>query len=228
LLEPKEEADKLDDIAIFLDLLVDVFQSKGTKTAQSKADTWAGYARSLRDSGKCRNTAIIKSIDNILGELVVNKFEGNPRKDWMLIRHLLKASKNSELKEVDTAVEYLMAFNRGKAISSGLATSWQANDGYQSARVIVDAALTQEQLMSDDSDNSGLHVMTMHKSKGKQFDGVILFHEGNICSFTTYGDINPFQKSRKLLRVAVTRAKKYVLFLIDASSPPEILEEFNL
>ena len=228
LLEPKIKDHLSIDKAIFLELLSDVFQSKGTKTGQKKADRWISYASSLRDSEKCRNTTVIKMIDKILTILSDHQFGGNPRKDWMFIRRLFRNEGNADLKEVDSAVEYLMAFNRGKSISSGLASSWQSVGCYESAREVIDMALTQEQLMSDYNDNSGLHVMTMHKSKGKQFDGVILFHEGNICSFTTYGDTEPFQKSRKLLRVAVTRAKKHVFFLTDVYNPPEILNGFSL
>ena len=228
LLELKHQDNVHTDKAIFLELLSDIFQSKGTLTGQKKADSWMGYAGSLRETGKCRNVPIIKLIDKILSILIEHKFEGNPRKDWMFIRKLLRSEGNVDLKEVDTAVEYLMAFNRGKAISSGLAAGWQRNGNYTAARDVVDSALTQEQLMSDDSDNSGIHVMTMHKSKGKQFDGVILFHEQNISPFVTYGDAAPFQKSRKLLRVAITRARKHVFLLTDAFNPPEILEGFNL
>ncbi|MEW7984605.1 MAG: ATP-dependent helicase [Candidatus Thiodiazotropha endolucinida] len=227
LMEPKRKDNLSSDKAIFLEHLRDVFQSKGTKTAQDKADRWSSYAITLNEGGKCRSTAFIKSVDKILTDLADHQFEGKPRKDWMYVRYLLRKEGNNDLREVETAVEYLMAFNRGKAISSGLDVSWQAQGNYASARIVIDTALTQDQLMSDDNNNSGLHVMTMHKSKGKQFDGVILFDESNICSFTTYGDTAPYQKSRKLLRVAVTRARKHVFFLTDAFTPPEILAEFN-
>jgi DNA helicase-2/ATP-dependent DNA helicase PcrA len=61
--------------------------------------------------------------------------------------------------------------------------------------------------------------MTIHRSKGKQFDGVIILREGRMgakglsSSFVWRGDQFPHLRSRKILRVAVTRAKKHVLFL---------------
>ncbi|WP_164517094.1 UvrD-helicase domain-containing protein [Vreelandella venusta] len=227
LLEPKDKNNVLENKAVFLELLRDVFQSKGTKTSQDKADRWNDYIEILNEGRDCRRTAFTKTVDKVLSDLGSHQFEGNPRKDWLYVRHLLRKEGNADLKEVESSVEYLMAFNRGKAISSGLAKNWQEKGNYSSARRVITMALTQDQLMSDDNDSSGLHVMTMHKSKGKQFDGVILFHEGNICSFTTYGDKAPYQKSRKLLRVAVTRARKHVFFLTDVFNPPEILEGFN-
>lgn len=228
LLEPKINECIISNKIIFLELLKDVFQSKGNKSSQDKADRWSGYINTMKDNGHCRNTSFMKSIEKILNDLSTHQFEGNPRKDWLHVRQVLKSSGSNELKEVESSVEYLMAFNRGKSISSGLAENWQIEGNYSSARKTIDLALTQDQLMSDDNDNSGIHVMTMHKSKGKQFDGVILFHESNICSFTTYGDSLPFNKSRKLLRVAVTRAKKHVFFLTDAFNPPEVLKGFRL
>lgn len=228
LLEPKIKNNFIEDKITFLKLLIDIFQSTGTKTALEKADSWSVHMVSLKESGKCKNTKFIKSIENILSQLSIAAFSGNPNKDWILVRSLLLNANNMYLKKVESAVEYLMVLNRKKMISSRLSATWQSHGYYKSARSIVDTALTQTLLMSDDNDNSGLHVMTMHKSKGKQFDGVILFHESKICSFTLRGDTSPYKKSRKLLRVAVTRAKKNVLFLIDVSNPPEILTDFNL
>ncbi|HAU2307380.1 TPA: ATP-dependent helicase [Legionella pneumophila] len=228
LLEPKVETDFSEYKITFLTLLSDVFRSTGTKTALQKTEVWHNYIRALKNGEKCKVTNLIQSIEDIFSQLSRKPFSGNPSKDWLLVRNMLKTSKNKDLHEVATAVEYLMVFNRKKIISMGLSASWQSYGSYESARNVVDTALTQSLLMSDDNDSFGLHVMTMHKSKGKQFDGVILFHEDKICPFTTYGDRAPYEKSRKLLRVAVTRAKKHVLFLTDAFNPPEILSGFKL
>jgi DNA helicase-2/ATP-dependent DNA helicase PcrA len=54
----------------------------------------------------------------------------------------------------------------------------------------------------------GLLVMNIHKSKGKEFDGVILVEEAFKSFF--FDDRNekaPFPQSRRLLRVAITRAR---------------------
>jgi DNA helicase-2/ATP-dependent DNA helicase PcrA len=61
--------------------------------------------------------------------------------------------------------------------------------------------------------------MTIHKSKGKQFDGVIVVREGRhdgekmVSSFVWWGDTKPYHRSRKVLRVAITRAKIHTLIL---------------
>jgi superfamily I DNA/RNA helicase len=55
--------------------------------------------------------------------------------------------------------------------------------------------------------------MTIHKSKAKQFDGVLILREGRhdgaglVSPFIWWGDNEPYRRSRKILRVAITRAK---------------------
>lgn len=61
--------------------------------------------------------------------------------------------------------------------------------------------------------------MTIHKSKGKQFDGVIVIREGRhngqrqVSSFVWWDDEPPYWRSRKILRVGVTRARVHTLIL---------------
>jgi len=65
----------------------------------------------------------------------------------------------------------------------------------------------------------GLQVMNFHKAKGKQFDGVILVREARRTgpavdsSFVWRGDTAPYTKSRRVLRVGITRAKVHTLIL---------------
>jgi DNA helicase-2/ATP-dependent DNA helicase PcrA len=70
--------------------------------------------------------------------------------------------------------------------------------------------------------------MTLHKSKGKEFDGVIIFDESRISPLL-YGDKEPpYYKSRKLFRVGITRAKTHVLLLTDRFTPTPLLAGFRL
>ena len=72
--------------------------------------------------------------------------------------------------------------------------------------------------------------MNFHKAKGKQFDGVILVREarrtgaGVESSFVWRGDAPPYSKSRRVLRVGVTRAKEHALILDPIWPPCPILK----
>ncbi len=67
--------------------------------------------------------------------------------------------------------------------------------------------------------------MNVHKAKGKQSDGVIVVREarrtttGVESSFVWRGDAAPYPKSRRLLRVGITRARAHT-FMLDPQWPP--------
>ena len=124
---------------------------------------------------------------------------------------------------------YLMGFNRGRRISDALAEVWQRRGSYKRARALIEAAITEDQIIGSDGGLSGINVMTMHKSKGKEFDGVIILHLGNnISPLSPDDEAAPHMKSRRLLRVGVTRAKQHVLMLTDAYSRSPLLKGHKL
>lgn len=63
-----------------------------------------------------------------------------------------------------------------------------------------------------------LNLLTMHQSKGREFDGVavICVHEGRVPHFTSRTQAE-FDESRRLLYVAATRAKKVLMYFTDQS-----------
>src|SRR5690349_11544993 len=61
---------------------------------------------------------------------------------------------------------------------------------------------------------SGRILMTIHKSKGKEFDRVGLV-EGRFSGafFDTESEKPPFERSKRLLRVGITRARALVILI---------------
>ncbi|KAL0630158.1 hypothetical protein Q9L58_010996, partial [Maublancomyces gigas] len=116
-------------------------------------------------------------------------------------------------------LDFLVAFQRGHRISAGLSAEWLRDGKYTNARIALENAFTQEQILDGIEAPTGLQVMNIHKAKGKQFDGVILIREGRHSgdklnsSFIWRGDEEPYVKSRKLVRVAITRARHQVVLL---------------
>jgi DNA helicase-2/ATP-dependent DNA helicase PcrA len=63
--------------------------------------------------------------------------------------------------------------------------------------------------------------MTLHKSKGKEFDGVVIV-EGQYSGafFNVQRENPPFAATRRLLRVGITRARHHVIILRPNGAPP--------
>ena len=89
-------------------------------------------------------------------------------------------------------------------------------------------ALAEDQLLSGGNDLRGIHVMTVHKAKGKEFDAVIIFDDPKSSPLLFNKEAAPYPKCRKLLRVGITRARHHVLMLTDMYTPSALLNGHNL
>lgn len=228
LLEPKRDSDHNRNLPTALDLLSLVFRAKGAAGALKQAKELQLWAQNFRGGKIPSKTKLFKQLDLLLVDLQTDNFIGDPRKDWTFLRKKLRESGVAELAAVDHALQYLLVFNRGKRIASGLSSAWENYGNYSSARQILDAALAEDQILSGGEDLSGIHVMTMHKSKGKQFDAVIIFRSEYASPFVWPKDPVPYRKSRKVLRVAITRARTHTMILNQAFPVCPILSKHKL
>ena len=223
-LEPVE--DLWAALANGLDLIAELYRAKGKdkKVEQLGRNAADARAQRMRGNAKCP-----RALKDILEGLQVNPLSGSPGRDWLTIRRRFEASGVAELLLVSRLVIYLMALNRGRRITDSLAEVWQRRGRYEAARTLIETAVTEDQIIGSDGDLNGINVMTMHKSKGKEFDGVIILHLGNnISPLSPNHEHPPYMKSRRLLRVGITRAKHYVLMLTDAYNRSPLLRGHNL
>lgn len=219
LLEPKEPRARLLDSAVAVDLLADVKKAGGL----AAASTMRGWAAKLR-SGKSPKAELVKSVISVLEAFDGQQLSGDPGKDWLFIKRVLRESGQAELLGVARHLDYLVAFKRGERIAANLAVEWDREGQYTNARGALDSALTQDQLLDGLDGPQRLQIMTIHKSKGKQFDAVIVLRHAEFnskgsppgSSFVWRGDPSPFNKSRKICMVAVTRARMHTLILEPA------------
>lgn len=212
-------------LATGLDLLAEVYRAKGDMTTVGRFTQASANARARCIRGAARCPPGLKAI---IEHLQVNPLSGNPSADWITVRHLFEESGVKELKRVADQVIYLMGFNRGRRIADSLAAIWLQKSCYEGARTLIEATITEDQIIGGDSDLEGIHVMTMHKSKGKEFDCVIAMHLGRLSPFSSEDEAAPYRESRRLLRVGVTRARLHTLLLTDAYSPSPLLNGHRL
>jgi DNA helicase-2/ATP-dependent DNA helicase PcrA len=214
LLEPKILNERSNNLAQAIEFLAASKRAIGSSQATKLID-WAEKIR----VGKMPRAQLVTKIGALLDEISASPHTGDPGRDWLSIKRALRNSGQPELIKIASQLDYLIAFNRGKRIGANLSEAWLRDGQYTNARECLDLALVQDQLLDGLDDPDGIQVMTIHKSKGKQFDGVIVVREGRhngqqfVSSFLWMGDSAPYHRSRKILRVAVTRAKFHTLIL---------------
>lgn len=212
LLEPRGEEPV--DLAEALELLADIKRANGS-TDWQRFHSWAGKVL----SGKKPRAGLVSALLTLLQEFRSVSLTGDPARDWTRVKKALRASSNPELAKIANHLDYLVAFNRGKRISANLSESWQRDGQYTRAREALELALVQDQMLDDFDEALGIQLMTIHKAKSKQFDGVIVIREGRhdgqqfVSNFVWRDDNLPYWRSRKIFHVAVTRARVHTLIL---------------
>jgi DNA helicase-2/ATP-dependent DNA helicase PcrA len=230
LLEPRETMDEAKQVAEALLLLADVKRAAGSNGAVKQLAAWA--AKCL--TGKISTAGQVKALCSVLSELTTPVFTGNPAKDWTLVKQTLRKSGDGLLIQVAQYLDYLVAFNRGKRISANLSAAWDATGTYSRARDALDAALTVDLILDGLDDPNGIQIMTVHKAKGKQFDGVLVLrretHNGQalVSNLVWRDDKPPYRRSRKILMVAVTRAKVHTLMVQQVWPNCPIMDSYFL
>ena len=231
LLEPKNLAQREADVATSIEMIAAAKRAtgKGTKEVAKLLE----QASKIR-SGKVLNINVTNALRGLISALAVSDFSGDPAEDWLTVKQALRAANQDELTRVAAQLDFLVAFRRGHRISASLAAEWLRDGAYTHARAALDQALAQEQILDGVDPPSGLQIMTFHKAKGKQFDGVIIVREARRTgpvvesSFVWRGDAPPFPKSRRVLRVGITRAKVHTLILDPQWPVCPILAGHNL
>lgn len=227
LLEPKKTDSVESDTALLLEMVGAAFRAKGNKTALEQAKKCVAYAARCR-AGKSPTYNVVKAAKALVEASLQHHLTGDPSRDWKLIKQEMRQVGESIFTEVAGSLDYLVAFSRGKRIRDGLSEIWMQHSAYVGARAAMDAALAQEQILSGTEEMQGIHVMNMHKCKGKQFDGIVLYRQQHHSPFVWRNETMPHAVSRRLLHMAITRAKCHVLILDEVMSVCPITSSYKL
>jgi DNA helicase-2/ATP-dependent DNA helicase PcrA len=140
------------------------------------------------------------------------QLHGDPVSDWQIARARLHGS--SELEEIFTRARLLRLFKATDALAWALMDAWNGRDAYTDAAQAVRQVLAAETLDAAQAEPVAVSLMNMHKSKGKEFDAVVIA-EDQYAAPLLDPTWNPSrsQGARRLLRVAITRARHVVIFV---------------
>lgn len=143
---------------------------------------------------------------------------GQPVADWQTARALLTGSK--ELNELFKQVRMLRLLKATDLLAWVLMEAWNATS-YADAAGAIRRALGNESLVVSRQESADVSLMSMHRSKGKEFDGVIIV-EGTYTSklLDAAWDAKRTDEARRLLRVAITRARSTVVFVRPTDALP--------
>ena len=177
--------------------------------AQAEMDL-AGAIGTYMSTGKIRGKnreLVVKECQRLAAERENLRLSGNPEEDWAAMQELIATSTAPQVARVAEDARFLRLLHRGSALRTALSEMWRTQGAYAGAEAALGDALLQEHFVAAQKEWRGLHVMTIHKSKGKEFDEVVIYEgtfSGRIVAANS--DARRIAQSRLALRVAVTRA----------------------
>ena len=184
-------------------------------SALAKRDSYRKNVATLRQGGNVRP----KAAKHIVAEAAkASSLVGDPKADWIAARRILEGADG--LEEIVQAVRFVRLFGATDEIGGRLAEQWDRSGDYGHATDIVRRTLDQGRLVSEQRDPQGFVLMNMHKSKGKEFDGVVIVEGHHRSVFFTDREGAPHLQTRRLLRVAITRARHKVVIVRPVGNPP--------
>ena len=182
---------------------------RSTASAQSTAVSYRKAEEALRNKG----TSKLQTVDQLISLSRAGlTLVGRAETDWLAARAVVAAV--PKLREIFNNVRFVRLFRAKDEIGGVLGGQWLATGTYGQAAESVRKTLEAHQLISANSDPAGIVLMSMHKSKGKEFDGVVMV-EGRYSGkfFDSTRESEPFEATRRLLRVAITRARHKVFIV---------------
>jgi DNA helicase-2/ATP-dependent DNA helicase PcrA len=171
------------------------------------------YSATGQIRGPKRND-LISEVKKICSARLSMTLSGDPTADWLAVQSLFDGGTHDCLKTVAQHARHLRLLNRGTQLRESLAEQWRSGGSCHQAREVVSTALLQEHFSNSTRVWKGVNLMTIHKSKGKEFDEVVVF-EGSqtgrlLPDNATARDV---EQARLALRVAVTRSRQRTILL---------------
>lgn len=204
--------------ATTLDSVADFFDMKNatrpSQSALASAKSYRAAAAAVRSEKQPRTDA---SRDLVRIAKHGIDLVGDPVADWKLALRVVGNS--GKLGDIHGNARFVRMFRATEDLGGQLAQQWIGTATYGDAREIVRRTLSRAQVMSSAADPRGVVLMNMHKSKGKEFDAVVLVEGSHSGKFI--GDRPELHDAdRRLLRVGITRAKHRVAFVRPRGANP--------
>lgn len=209
------------------DLCGHIVGRKGGRRASQNESRLIDGLRTYLDEGRVRGSRreqIVNDCTRIVEEVAATEFSGDPYADWISIRDIIEEVESEELQTIAWDAQYLKFLRKGAQLRMKLASLWRTNGTYVGATEAVQNAFIQEHFVAKSQEPRGVHVMTIHKSKGKEFDEVVIYEGLHADRIVRRPDEDKVVAQARLsLRVAVSRAKRRVTILTPLQKRCELV-----
>lgn len=215
------ERDAVDGAATTLEAIADFFEVKSAASntpiasALTLRDRYRVNAKALRDGRAVRPRGAKHLVEAAAASV---HLAGDPKADWLTARHVLEGADG--LSEIVQAARFVRLFGATDEIGGRLADQWDRFGTYGPAMDLVRRTLDQGRLVTEQREPQGFILMNMHKSKGKEFDGVVIVEGNHRSVFFSEREEPPHLATRRLLRVAITRARHKVVIVRPIGAAP--------
>jgi len=213
--------DRVLELSRTYDVLAGYFEVKNSIKPSAAAVTnmtrFRTAAQKVRDGQPPRQQASVSGIASGYDSGLV--LRGDPMIDWVAARDILAGTPG--LGELFTNVRFVRFFRATDEIGSRLMARWRETGTYSNAPDIIRRAIEANLLGTEHREPSGCMLMTAHKAKGKEFDAVVIV-DGRFRGkfYEDRDEPAPYLQGRRLLRVAITRARHKVILVRPYDSLP--------
>lgn len=219
LLEPHSDISRFNFIISYV-----LNHIKGRSGSKISNDTsqFIGAIEKYIGSGKIsgsKRLLFLQELQNVIASRDELNLSGIPEDDWLSVRQLFQLCTSPYLKNIYDDAKFLRLLKKGALLSERLATAWRNTGTYQGALSSIEDAFVQEHFIATQADYRGVHIMTLHKSKGKEFDEVFIWEDYYNPIVRSNENEKELIESRYLLRVAATRSREKTTFLTVGSQP---------
>jgi DNA helicase II / ATP-dependent DNA helicase PcrA len=207
-----------EDIAAILGRLSDLQRCRATAGTLEDSDRILCWREEVISGARSRKVPLVSQLQEVLDQIKGAPWTGDPLADIDRVFAILMAATD---KRIEFAME-LCAVRRparkGDAASTALERLFREGGTYKTAVQQFQRSLQQDRMSDRFVSLIGCNVMTLHKCKGKEFDAVIILDGTQephrlVCR----GDQAPFERSRRLLRVGITRARFHAVIFTPES-----------
>jgi len=191
------------------------YYNNATSTATAKSiQRW----KATLTGGVIPNNGLCNSLQEILLAME-NTYTGNLNTDAAKVSELVKRYSNAHMTKLKSHLDHSLYLLDHKSLCQKSADKFELNGYYNGIYKDFHNHVCTERIIYAQKSKSNVEVMNMDKVKGKEYDAVIIYHDGifpmipaNAIEFNL----------KKLLRVSVTRARGLVYFFTHVDQNREL------